>query len=353
MGLGLLLLAPCALAFWSTRKEPLTVRILENGEWEGAREIPITFDGSECKSLKDDEFELATLLVSKLPDSILGNWWTKEAEWKVFSMYGEQAHTCEHLQQYSKTEEGEADAIGSDKGGVTVHLVGKDKLFMWPFYPPGTRHVLKHTTGADGVSPMVLEAISKSPTGSRVYKLTNFLSEEDSDALIDHALGITDEDFMLKRSTTGNTPGLNVRRTSENAFDTDSETAMKLKRRSFEVLGIPEFDDRMTDGMQILRYNVSQAYITHMDYFTSLTSTEKKHHNYDSQALDGANRYATVFFYLSDVEDGGETVFPYADGKSPAPESAYAKGMDLIGLPKNPSEQELADAASTDQYIER
>jgi hypothetical protein len=329
------------------------VRILENGEWEHPREISITFDGSECKSLEHNELALATLLVSKLPYSIFGNWWTKEAEWKVFSMYGEQAHTCEHLQQYSKTEEAEAGPIGSDKGGVTVHLVGKDKLFMWPFYPPGTRHVLKHTTGADGVSPMVLEAISKSPFGSRVYKLTNFLSDEDTDTLIDHALGITDEDFMLKRSTTGNTPGLNGRRTSENAFDTDSETAMKLKKRSFEVLGIPEYDDRMTDGLQILRYNVSQAYITHMDYFTGLTSKEKKHHNYKSEALDGANRYATVFFYLSDVEDGGETVFPYADGKSTAHGSAYAKNMDLIALPKYPSKEELSDAAYTDQYIER
>lgn len=51
--------------------------------------------------------------------------------------------------------------------------------------------------------------------------------------------GITAEGFALKRSTTG-AEGSEVssQRTSENAFDTTSPIAMKLKRRVFDLLGM-------------------------------------------------------------------------------------------------------------------
>jgi hypothetical protein len=39
-------------------------------------------------------------------------------------------------------------------------------------------------------------------------------------------------------------------------------------RRIFEVLGFDEYWNGHEDGLQILRYNTTAAYIPHMDYMT-------------------------------------------------------------------------------------
>ena len=56
------------------------------------------------------------------------------------------------------------------------------------------------------------------------------------------------------------------------------------------------------------RYKKTEAYIPHLDYQSRPNTTR---YNYDS-AGKGGNRYATILFYLTDIEEGhgGETVFP-------------------------------------------
>ncbi|XP_052724618.1 probable prolyl 4-hydroxylase 3 [Vigna angularis] len=55
------------------------------------------------------------------------------------------------------------------------------------------------------------------------------------------------------------------------------------------------------EGLQILHYEVGQKYEPHYDYFLDEFNTR-----------NGGQRIATVLMYLSDVEEGGETVFPTA-----------------------------------------
>jgi hypothetical protein len=80
--------------------------------------------------------------------------------------------------------------------------------------------------------------------------------------------------------------------------------------RCFDVLGFDEYLEGHADGLQILRYNVSNAYTAHMDY---MTSRPDEPFDYDSAHV-GGNRYATILLYMSDLKegDGGETVFPKA-----------------------------------------
>ncbi|KAJ0086892.1 hypothetical protein Patl1_09481 [Pistacia atlantica] len=55
------------------------------------------------------------------------------------------------------------------------------------------------------------------------------------------------------------------------------------------------------EGLQVLHYEVGQKYDAHYDYFLDEFNTK-----------NGGQRIATLLMYLSDVEEGGETVFPAA-----------------------------------------
>lgn len=58
------------------------------------------------------------------------------------------------------------------------------------------------------------------------------------------------------------------------------------------------------ESMQVLHYEHGQKYEPHFDYF----------HDKANQIL-GGHRVATVLMYLSNVEKGGETIFPNAEVK--------------------------------------
>ncbi|CAI7761248.1 unnamed protein product [Closterium sp. NIES-54] len=57
---------------------------------------------------------------------------------------------------------------------------------------------------------------------------------------------------------------------------------------------------------QVLRYNVGQKYVPHLDYFSDPPET-----------LQGGQRLATVLMYLSNVTLGGETVFSNVPDPTP------------------------------------
>jgi len=95
------------------------------------------------------------------------------------------------------------------------------------------------------------------------------------------------------------------------------------------LLFLRPYVETWADGLQVLRYNESKAYINHLDY---LEVNEQADHDFDSGREGGTNRFATVLLYLTDVEQGGETVFPYGqkvEGEALSLEEASAKAKAL------------------------
>ncbi|KAJ4871791.1 2-oxoglutarate (2OG) and Fe(II)-dependent oxygenase superfamily protein [Raphanus sativus] len=149
----------------------------------------------------------------------------------------------------------------------------------------------------DGNGDGWVEVISWEP---RAFLYHNFLTNEECEHLISLAKP------SMKRSKvvdvkSGGSKDSRVR-TSSGTF---------LKRGQDEL--VEEIENRISDftfipvengeGLQVLHYEVGQKYEPHHDYFSD-----------DYNVKRGGNRIATVLMYLSDVEEGGETVFPAAKG---------------------------------------
>lgn len=193
--------------------------------------------------------------------------------------------------------------VAEDK--IHLYAVPAGRVFMFAPSFVGEIFHLPHVEGADD-RPIYLEVLSLNP---RVFDVFNFFSREESKELVDKAKAETSESHRIKRSSTGATGyNLNSKRTSESGFDTHGETATKVKRRCFSALGFDEYWESHADGLQILRYNVTAAYNSHMDWIDDNANLE---HDYQSAGV-GGNRFATILMYMSDLEpeDGGETVFP-------------------------------------------
>ncbi|XP_028060002.1 probable prolyl 4-hydroxylase 3 [Camellia sinensis] len=141
------------------------------------------------------------------------------------------------------------------------------------------------------------EIISWEP---RAFIYRNFLSKEECEYLIKLA-----KPHMVKStvvdSTTGESKDSRVR-TSSGMFlkRGRDKTIREIEKRIAEFTFIPV---EHGEGLQVLHYEVGQKYEPHYDYFLDEFNTK-----------NGGQRIATLLMYLSDVEEGGETIFPTAKG---------------------------------------
>ncbi|KAG6741688.1 hypothetical protein POTOM_054965 [Populus tomentosa] len=163
----------------------------------------------------------------------------------------------------------------------------------------------------------------------RAFLYKGFLSDEECDHLINLA-----RDKLEKSMVADNESGKSIEsevRTSSGMFIgkaqvfLEDEIVDNIEARIAAWTFLPQENG---ESIQILHYEHGQKYEPHFDYF----------HDKANQEL-GGHRVVTVLMYLSNVEKGGETVFPNSEGKTIQPKddswsdcakNGYAGELDSI-----------------------
>ncbi|XP_045787209.1 probable prolyl 4-hydroxylase 10 [Trifolium pratense] len=157
--------------------------------------------------------------------------------------------------------------------------------------------ISRNTLRSDGERERWVEILSWEP---RAFLYHNFLAKEECEHLINISKPYMEKSFVIDNET-----GKNVEssiRTSTGTFLPigHDKIVRNIEKRISDVTFIPV---GYGEEFNILHYEVGQMYEPHTDYFEDAFNIK-----------NGGQRIATMLMYLSDVEEGGETVFPAAKG---------------------------------------
>lgn len=159
------------------------------------------------------------------------------------------------------------------------------------------------------VDPSKVTQISWAP---RAYLYRGFLRSAECDYIVQTSAPRLQKSTVVDNDTGKSVPS--AIRTSDGSFIARGadEVIADIERRIAEWSHVPV---EHGEGLQVLRYEVGQKYEAHMDAFSDAFNQDDK---------KGGQRVATVLMYLSDVESGGETVFPLTSEKPHEGDDAFS-----------------------------
>uniref|UniRef100_A0A0D3HF84 procollagen-proline 4-dioxygenase n=1 Tax=Oryza barthii TaxID=65489 RepID=A0A0D3HF84_9ORYZ len=134
----------------------------------------------------------------------------------------------------------------------------------------------------------------------RAFLYHNFLSKEECEYLISLAKPHMKKSTVVDAST-GGSKDSRVRTSSGMFLGRGQDKIIRtIEKRISDYTFIPVENG---EGLQVLHYEVGQKYEPHFDYFHDEFNTK-----------NGGQRIATLL--ISDVEEGGETIFPSSKANS-------------------------------------
>lgn len=233
---------------------------------------------------------------------------TEEARWALFNERGE------FVVEATTKDSGATirDALVQQHGLVLLFESGQ---FSWPGVRIGFKRTVDLTLArpdqATNNTAIVLETMSLKPL---VFQGYGFLSEDECHLIQELATPHMEYSEVVLMDHDQGRPATDFR-TSQTMFlapeapthtADQQQTLLDIDYRTASLVRMPR---NHQEYAQVLRYGNGEKYDAHHDYFEpTLYQNDKATLDY----IDGGrkNRMATVFWYLSDVEEGGETVFP-------------------------------------------
>ncbi|XAR52903.1 Procollagen-proline dioxygenase [Bertholletia excelsa] len=174
-------------------------------------------------------------------------------------------------------------------------------------------------TGDSGSASIDFQVLSWKP---RAVYFPNFATAEQCEGIIKIAKSkLKPSSLALRKGeTTESTKGI---RTSSGTFLTASKDKTGIlefiEKKIARATMIPRSHG---EAFNILRYEIGQRYVSHYDAFNPAEYGPQK-----------SQRMASFLLYLSDVEEGGETMFPFENGENMGVGYDYQK---CIGLKVKP-----------------
>ncbi|KAM0032316.1 putative procollagen-proline 4-dioxygenase [Helianthus debilis subsp. tardiflorus] len=157
-------------------------------------------------------------------------------------------------------------------------------------------------SGDDSLTTIPFQVLSWTP---RAQYFPGFATAQQCESIIKMAeVRLSPSGLALRKGdTTESTKGV---RTSSGMFISASEdktgTLDLIEKKIERATMIPRIHGEM---FNVLRYEIGQRYLQHYDTFNPIEYGPQK-----------SQRMASFLLYLSDVEEGGETMFPYENDES-------------------------------------
>lgn len=143
----------------------------------------------------------------------------------------------------------------------------------------------------------------ETPNFPPIKYFENVLSKDECQQIIKHSIP------KLERSKLGVKENIGIERTSQQTW-IDKNSFPFLKKCSEFVSKLTGLPEENQETWQVLRYEPGQEYRAHYDA-CSETTTEYESCLENEKNRGWGKRVYTFLIYLNDVEEGGETYFPY------------------------------------------
>jgi hypothetical protein len=203
------------------------------------------------------------------------------------------------------------ESIDNDNLSIIITAFGEEEKFFFP------AEILGHTTyrilGVPTFPHKVgIKPLSKEP---RIIEISDLLSPEEADHFYSIAKKLEKQESMVGSHSSVAAKSLKARNSSHTWMGRESgkrgrwhsdDIVDRVEDRIFELVRL---DTNTSEPFQVVFYQKDQYYYGHHDYTNKETAVDNSYFQY------GGNRLVTILLYLNNVDEGGETAFPFTDEK--------------------------------------